>query len=274
MARRQSIDPVSPSLYCEGMKDSALKLQDKTVFLTGAFNGTVQAILRSMTEFGADVAYVSDQTPSAQTYVNGVNEAREVHPHYGRAAFFNLPLGTEEQITEAMGKIAESFGRLDILIDAAPLSWTAANAEAGLKASGLLAERVLPFLKAKQKGRIVYIFEDAALQKLKPTTLPEAQREALLQMVQSLALKTLSMNVTVNALALGVTEDFLLKQFPGNPSIRKTLEQLQTNHPGIKLLESTEIALGAAYAASALSASLTGQVLKLTHGFHLTQTST
>lgn len=252
------------------MKETALKLQDKTIFLTGPFNGITQAILRTMTEFGADIAYVSDHSPHASRYVDGINEAREVHPYYGRAAFLNFPVNRPEDTKEALAKMAETFGRMDVLIDANPLAWSKESCGNGLKTSDRLAEEVLPFLKAKQRGRIVFIYEDASLDGLvKTESIGDEARTQLLSQIQKLATKTQSDNVTVNALALGVTEDFILRHFPQNGSIRKCLEELQNSHPQLKLVESSEVALGAAYLASALCASLTGQVLHLTHGFHL-----
>ena len=51
------------------MKESSLKLQDKTVLLAGPFNGVTQAIVRAFTEFGADVALVCEA--QAGRYVDG-----------------------------------------------------------------------------------------------------------------------------------------------------------------------------------------------------------
>lgn len=250
------------------MKDSALKLQDKTVLLTGPFNSVSQALMRTLTEFGADVAYVSDSSPNAGRYVDGINEAREVHPHYGRAAFFNLPLTKPDHVSEALGRVAESLGRMDILIDATPLQWQKGTEDEGLKTSALLADAVFPFLKAKNKGRMVFIFEDSGLEALLDQTLLEdGARDRLLKQVGDLAQRVKKDNVTVNGLAIGVTEDFLVKHFSKLGSIRKALEHLQVEHSDLKLVESGDVSLAAAYLSSALCSSLTGQVLHLNHGW-------
>lgn len=254
------------------MRDSTLKLQDKTVFLTGPFNGVTQALMRTMTEFGADVAYVSDSSPNAGRYVNGINEAREVRPHYGRAAFYNLPLTKPDHVSEALGRVAESLGRMDVLIDATPLQWRKGTEEEGLRTSALLADSVLPFLKAKNKGRMVFVFEDAGLDVLRDEpVLAGGVRDRLCHQIQTLAQKVKLDNITVNALAVGVSEDFLVQNFAAMGSIRKSLEHLQMKHPDLRLVESVDVALAAAYLSSALCASLTGQVLHLTHGWNLSQ---
>lgn len=258
------------------MRDSPLRLQDKTILLTGPFNGVTQALLRTMTEFGCDIAFVSDQTPNASRFINGVNEAREVHPEYGRAAHYNLPLGSAKEISEALGRMAESFGRTDVLIDASPLRWTSAGAEGAasntneaLESCRRLVEHVLPFLAAKQKGRILYLFEDECLSGLGQPTMSADARAALVNWIGELAIAQRPRNITVNGLSLGVTEDYILTHFANAGSIRKSMDELQKLHPGLKLVESTEIGMGTAFLAGALSSSLTGTVLRLTHGYHL-----
>ncbi|MBX3020882.1 MAG: SDR family oxidoreductase [Bdellovibrionales bacterium] len=252
------------------MRDSALRLQDKTILLTGPFNGTTQSLIRTMTEFGCDIAFASDQTPNASKYTDGINEAREVHAEYGRAAHFHLPLRNEKDVMEVLGRMADGFGRTDVLIDASPLSWTKETAaDSAIALSRMLAEKVIPFLAAKQKGRIIYVFEDECLGVLNNPTLPENLRTDLQGMIGDLARTQRSNKITVNGLSLGVTEDYVLKHYAKAGSIRKSMDELSKTHTGLKLVESTDVGLGAAYLAGALSGSLTGSTLRLTHGFHL-----
>jgi NAD(P)-dependent dehydrogenase (short-subunit alcohol dehydrogenase family) len=240
------------------------------MLLVGPFNGTTQALLRTMTEFGADIAYVSDHVATAGKYTDGINEAREVHPEYGRAAFFHLPLKTPADITEALGRVAESFGRMDVLIDASPLAWNATTeSETALDLCRSLASSVIPFLVAKQRGRVLFLFEDESLGTLKLPEISGLLRKGLQNVIAELALGQRGRNITVNGLSLGVTEDFVLRHFAKAGSIRKSMDELSKSHPGLKLVESTDVGLGAAYLASALSGSLTGQILRLTHGFHI-----
>lgn len=223
-----------------------------------------------MTEFGSDVAFVCSGTSYAGKYVDGVNEAREANPHYGRAAHFDLPVNAPEEIKEALSRVAETFGRMDVLMDAYPLTWDEkTDTTSALRSCRERAQALVPFFQAKQRGRVIHFMGDTCLTKLGLPLLPESVRLALEEHVRTLALEYRQWAVTVNALALGVTEDFILRHFPQSGSIRKSLTELQKVHPEIKLVESTEVALGAAYLASALSASLTGQTLRLTHGFHL-----
>ncbi len=252
------------------MRDSALRLQDKTILLVGPFTGILQNALRTLTEFGCDVAYVSHQNPNAARYVDGINEAREVHSHYGRAVYYHLPVTNAAQAQEALGQVTNSLGRVDALVDASPLAWDAkTDVKSAIEVCEMLAERCAPFFLAKQKGRMVFLFEDSSLEKISAATKAAGLRETLVQKIEALGKQYSGKNVTVNGLSVGLTDDFLLKTLPSSPSLKKSLEQLQVAHPRLKLVEYQDIALGVAYLCSALSASFTGQVMRLTHGFHL-----
>jgi NAD(P)-dependent dehydrogenase (short-subunit alcohol dehydrogenase family) len=250
------------------MKDSALRLQDKTILLVGPFNGVTQAILRTLTEFGADVGYISEQP--AGRYVEGINEARDQHPHYGRAAHYNLALNNEKQIQEALGQVVGTLGRMDALIDASPLGWNAkTDPQAASTVCMGLAEKLVPFFLVKQRGRIIYLLEDPCLDSMRPEGVAAGCREILTTMIESLGVKYRSQNVTVNALSIGITDDFILRLSPKTPSLKRAFEELQKTHTGLKLVELNDVGLSAAHLCSALSASLTGQMLRLTHGYHL-----
>ena len=252
------------------MRDSGLKLQDKTILLVGPFNSVSQALMRVMTEFGADIALVNDQPTYAARFAEGINEAREARPDFGRAAAFSLPLRNENEIREALGRVVESFGRMDTMIDVSALSWNGqTDLEAALANSMKLVEAVKPFFQAKQRGRVIYIFEDASLERLGLPVVPAASREALIHQIQGAALACTPLNIAVNGLGIGVTEDFVLSRFPKSASIRKSVDEMQKSHARLKLVESNDVALAAAYFASALSGCVTGQILRLTHGFHL-----
>ncbi len=254
------------------MKDSSLRLQDKTVLLTGPFNGITQAILRTLTEFGCDVGYVNDQAAYASKYTDALNEARDVHPEYGRAAHIGLSLSSDKQIQEALGRIVESLGRMDALVDTSPLAWNAqSDPTASTNLTLGLAEKLIPFFLAKQRGRVIYLFEDSTLDRMSPSPVASGCREALLNNINVLAQRHRLQNVTVNAIALGTTDDFLLKIFPKSISLKKSFAELQSlfPEPNLKLVEFHDVGLSVAYLASALAAGVTGQVLRLTHGAHL-----
>jgi NADP-dependent 3-hydroxy acid dehydrogenase YdfG len=229
--------------------------------------------LRTLTEFGADVGFVSEQ--AAGRYIDGINEAREVHPHYGRAVHYSLPLTNDQQVQEVLGRVVGSLGRMDALIDTTPMAWgVKTDPQAASQICLSLAEKLIPFFLAKQRGRIVYICEDPALKSLQGETIADGCREILTSLVENLGEKYRGQNVTVNALSVGVTDDYILRAFPGSTSLKRSFEELRRAHPSLKLVDTHDISMSVAYLTSALCASLTGQTLRLTHGFHLNASAT
>ncbi len=249
------------------MNDSAFRLQDKTILLTGPFNGVTQAVLRTMTELGADIAFVNDQTPTAARYVDGVNEAREARPDFGRAAYFQLPLNSEKDVKEALGRVAEGIGRMDVLVDASPLGWpTDVVVAERLRLGQVMSDQLVAFFKARQRGRIIYLYEDRVLKNVAVEGWLGTYQDKLEKHIVESGAALKDQSVTVNGVALGVTEDFILRFFPKSGSIKKSLIELQSKTTGVRLVEHSEIAGALAYLACPASSSVTGQILRLTYG--------
>src|SRR5262249_7394529 len=152
----------------------------------------------------------------------------------GRAVHFNLPLTDEKKILEVLGRVVETLGRMDVLIDATPLAWTAStDPQAATQLCVILAQQMIPFFLAKQRGRIVYLLEDPCVDPLrKDGASPQGRREILASHIEDLAGKHRTQNVMVNALALGVTDDFVLRCFPNTVSIKRSFEELAKANPG------------------------------------------
>lgn len=246
------------------MKDSLYRLQDKTILLTGPFNSITQALLRTMTELGADVAFVNAEARLAGKYCDGVNEAREIHPDFGRAVHFALPLKEPGDVKEALGRLTESVGRVDCFVEASPLSWTADDDVArALTTSAMIAEQLLPFFKARQRGRIVYLFEDLSLSDLGVADFVSSYQEKLMAHIEEASRHLRGQAVTVNGISLGLTEDFVLRHYPKGGSIRKTLVELQATRPGLRLIEPHEVACVIGFLTCNASGSVSGQTIRL-----------
>ena len=62
------------------MRESFLKLNDRTVVLSGPLTQVTSAIVATLSERGSDVAMVvSDKLREAQRYAENVSDAREIH---------------------------------------------------------------------------------------------------------------------------------------------------------------------------------------------------
>ena len=68
------------------MKESAFRLQDKSVLVYGDFNHLTQSLIRDFTAQGADVGFINPQKPMVARFLDNINDGRNVHPEYGRSA--------------------------------------------------------------------------------------------------------------------------------------------------------------------------------------------
>jgi enoyl-[acyl-carrier-protein] reductase (NADH) len=151
------------------------------------------------------------------------------------------------------------------------LTWNAqTDSKNAVDVCAALAEKCVPFFLAKQRGRIVYLLEDPSLDSLRGGDgVSLACREVMSSVIDTLAAKYRGQGVTVNALSIGVTDDFVLRLNPKTPSIKRAFEELQKAHLGLKLVELNDVSQSVAYLCSVMSNGLTGQMMRLTHGYHL-----
>jgi len=184
-----------------------------------------------------------------------------VHANYGRAAQIDISVHDSKSAFEAVSRMAELFGRIDVVIDAKMRSLSPdKNAS---RTSQLLLEQVTPFFRSKKRGRIVFIREDQSAGPLLPDGLTSELAETFFPWSHSLSQNWPAPNFGVNSVAVGLTEDLLLKKFPHGKSIRASLENLQKEHPGLQMVDSHEVTSVVLFLASVASSGLTGQTLRV-----------
>src|SRR4051794_512687 len=99
-----------------------LKLGERTVLITGATTSMGHGITNALSELGANVAILDKNLEKAQRLVDQINDAREVHSHRGRAVAIGADLAKPHHAREAVSRVVEVFGGVDIYIDALTLA--------------------------------------------------------------------------------------------------------------------------------------------------------
>jgi NAD(P)-dependent dehydrogenase (short-subunit alcohol dehydrogenase family) len=244
------------------MNDSPLRLQDKSVLLYGDFTSLTQALIHDFTEQGADVALLNCDSPQPGRFIENVNDAREAHPNFGKAFQIAVDVKNKTSAFDAISKMAETFGRVDAMVDLKMSSL--GNADFDNEPSRLLQEELTPFFKHKKKGRVVFIREDESIASLLQEGLLKQLKEEFLPWARSLAETWPGPGFGVNVISVGLTEDLLLKRFPLSKSIKSSLENLQKDHPKMQLMDSTEITSVAMFLSSLAASGVNGQILKVT----------
>lgn len=259
--------------------EASFKLTDRTALLTGPCNSINQAIAMRLTQVGANVALLDRNIDQAARFAGQLMDAREINERYGRAIAIQSDLSTPSQIQDAISRVAESFGGIDIYIDglmsldvqpfqsASALENFDKLIEANLKSPIMITHAVLRFLGARKRGRVIYLMHDICRLGMPHNGLVGATRTGLSAFARTLSREVFENNVTVNCVAIGITEEFLLAQIGAEKiSIQEAQQRLTQKFPNAVLTEPEKIANLILFLASPLGASITGQTVAASSG--------
>lgn len=247
-----------------------LSLKERTALIYGPFTTTVQSIMMGLTQMGADCVLLDTDNSASIRFCNQLNDAREVNPKFGRAISIKNPLRNENDIKDAIGSAAQSFGSVDLFIDAKvtnrvntfkigeSLASLDEDIHTNFKVSVMLTHAVLNFFKNRKRGRIVYLMNHQY-----PDPVLAAARGALIQFADQLSKVVSEHNITVNTLSLGMTEEWILAQFPQAKSIKEALDLLKQKEPHLKITEPDKITNAISFLLGTSGACVNGQNIKL-----------
>jgi 3-oxoacyl-[acyl-carrier protein] reductase len=251
--------------------ENGFNLRERTALIVGPFSTTVQSLVMGLTQLGADCVLLDFDNQASQRFCNQINDSREINPKFGRALGIKSPMKTELDIKDAIGNAAHAFGSVDLYIDAQlnnkpnrykigePLDYMDEEVHHNLKTTMMLTHAVLNFLKSRKRGRILYLMNEVY-----PDPVIAAARGALVPFAKSLAKQVSEFNITVNVLSLGLTEEYILTQFPEASSIKEAVEKLKARDPSLKITEPDKVTNTVTYLVSQYGAALSGQNISLT----------
>jgi 2-hydroxycyclohexanecarboxyl-CoA dehydrogenase len=252
-----------------------LNLRERTAVILGPVGPTIQNLVMALCQQGADVALIDSTADKMQRFCTNVSDQREMNEKFGRATAIQAQWNNPASVKDAIGKAAQTFGSIDIYIDAmseiksSPFEVGAENPELenlvhqNLTVSLKATEYIASFLKGRKRGRIVYLLQDSMNRGLFIDATAAAARTGLLAFSKALSRQLQDVNVTVNCLSLGLTEEYLLGHFPEATSIKDAHEKMKAIDPLIRITEPEKIANSLLYLCSPLGAAVTGQHLVL-----------
>jgi 3-oxoacyl-[acyl-carrier protein] reductase len=193
----------------------------RIALVTGASGGIGAELSRRLAEAGAAVAlhYASNEAASDAT-------AAEIVAAGGRALTFGADLGDATAPERVVGEVERELGPVDLLAANAGLSrpgtWEEVDAEAfdesvavNLRAPYLLARRVLPGMRERGYGRILFTSSVAGLTGGIVGPHYASSKAGLHGLTHFLASRVAADGVTVNAIAPALIED--TGMLPGDP---------------------------------------------------------
>jgi 3-oxoacyl-[acyl-carrier protein] reductase len=252
------------------VQNDILKLADKSVVLAGPFCSYTFDIVSFLCKQGASVVLLTPDHANAQRICQVINDDREIHEDYGRA--FPLSYDLDKDAPEKiMADAAHTFRGLDIFID--NMNWhedpkktrDAITLQKSLRRNFELSKQLtasaLTFLKSRKKGKIIFMMDGLAMDPSLETDYGKTRSE-LKAWIAQVGEEHRKSYININGLMVDLSEDFLLRHFPGK-TLKEGLALLKQDKPELEITRTEVISKFVTLLSCDLTQGVTGQVFRL-----------
>jgi 3-oxoacyl-[acyl-carrier protein] reductase len=249
-----------------------MEFENRVAILTAGAGGFGSATARMMAKEGADIIVADIDEKSAQELV------REIQGMGRRAMFVPTDVTKKADAQKLAKTAAETFGRVDILVNIAGNSLAAPLEEMSeadfdlviaihLKGTFLCSQAAIPYMKRNNWGRIVNIISRAAFKPRVGVGAYSAAKGAILSMSRVLAAEVAQYGINVNCVAPGTALTKMVRQ--GFPTAEDQMREATTSgvitRP-VRLAHPEEIAGAIVFLCSTPSAHITGSTIHVNGG--------
>ena len=142
--------------------NEALRMDGKTVIVTGAASGIGSGIARFLSDVGADVAIFDINLPQ------GEETAESIRNNGGKARFFLCDVTDARKVEQVVTNVVQDFGRIDCLVNCAGVifrsnvldlsenQWNL-TMDVAVKGVFLVSKYVIRHMKENGGGKIINI---------------------------------------------------------------------------------------------------------------------
>lgn len=213
---------------------------DKRVALvTGAARGIGSAIALDLADQGAEVAinYRSRQDAAEEV-------AEKIQEKGNRVLLVKADIGNEKQVKTMVDRVAEEFGRIDILVNNAAVhrggrvqnialeDWDLVINTA-LKGTFHCCRHTIPFMLERGWGRVINISSFSGLRGFPGDTAYGSAKAGLIGFTKSLAKEVAKMGITVNVVVPGfLRTDMTAPLFNTEEKLESELKKIPMGRPG------------------------------------------
>ena len=243
------------------------RLTGKVALITGAAHGIGRAYALRFAAEGARVAIADLDLPGAEIV------AKEIAAQNGEAIAVALDVTDPAIISDAIDKVVDAYGTVDILLNNAamfsvvPMSRVGFDAlsieeweammSTNVKGPWLMSRAVAPIMRTNQSGKIINISSGTAFKGTNTQIHYVTSKAAVLGFTKTLARELGGDGINVNAIAPGNT---LSEEDPDDKTV--TMRSSAISSRALRRLESPEDIVGAAvFLASNDSDFITGQTI-------------
>jgi len=244
-------------------------LNDKVALVTGASQGIGRDTALALAQAGAKVAVAARNQEKLAALVGEIEAAG------GAALAVTMDVADAEQVKAGFKQVVEKFGRLDILVNNAAITrdglsmrmkqddWEAVL-KTNLTGAHLCIQQALSTMMRARAGRIINISSVVAQSGNAGQANYVAAKAGLIGLTKAIAIEIASRNITVNAVAPGFIETPMTDVLPD-----KVKEELKTRIPLGRMGSPREVAAAIVFLASDEAGYITGHVLNVNGGMHL-----
>jgi 3-oxoacyl-[acyl-carrier protein] reductase len=245
-------------------------LKNKVAVVTGASQGIGRETALALTEAGAKVV-VAARSEEKLTALAGAIAAAG-----GEAFAVKMDVADAEQVKAGFKQVIEKFGRLDILVNNAAVTrdglamrmkkddWDAVL-QTNLTGAHLCIQQALPTMMKARAGRIINISSIVAQMGNAGQANYVAAKAGLIGLTKAIAIEMASRGITVNAVAPGFIATPMTDVLPD-----KVKEELKVRIPLGRMGSARDVASAIVFLASDEAGYITGHVLSVNGGMHLT----
>ena len=209
-----------------------MRLKDKVAIVTGGSQGIGEAVSRAYAREGAKVAVVNYRNPEL-----GEKVAGEIVQAGGAAVAIRCDVSKKSEVDSLIRSVADRFGTVDILMANAGIminkpiekysedEWDL-MIDVNLKGSFLAAQAVVPLMKERKCGKIIFVASIAGTVAF-PNSVPYcASKGGVILIMKALAAEVSKFGINVNSISPGNTATPLNQHLQDNPEFVKMLEQM------------------------------------------------
>jgi NAD(P)-dependent dehydrogenase (short-subunit alcohol dehydrogenase family) len=191
------------------MHDTLFDLSGHVALVTGGSKGLGKAMARGFAVAGADVMISSRHEEELKPALAEITDGTDV-----RGVYFVADMTDREQVNRLAREAADQLGHVDILVNNAGSTETAVVdeivdekwdriVELNLSSCMALTRALVPQMKPRKWGRVIYISSIMALGSKEGRSVYSGTKSALVGMARAQALELGPFGITVNCIAPG-----------------------------------------------------------------------
>ncbi|SFB68431.1 NAD(P)-dependent dehydrogenase, short-chain alcohol dehydrogenase family [Halobiforma haloterrestris] len=250
-----------------------MRLEDRTVVITGAASGIGRATAERCAEEGARVVVTDIDSDGGEEVADAIEAGG------GEAVFYDLDVTDADQFHAVVEEVAESYG-LDVLVNNAGTGHPGASLEnvddsirdfvidVNVKGVWNGCHAALPHMKEQGHGSIVNVGSLASILGLPKQAAYSMTKGAVLNLTRAVAAEAGPYGVRANTVCPGFTDTQLLEQYLAQrDDPEKAREEMAAEYPLKRLAEPEEIADAILFLASEEASFVSGHGLVVDGGF-------